>query len=201
MRTVIIAYIPVLHAGYKKLFESNPEAKELCILGPELISQFPHLTKDIRQLDPDFIKTAVESWKMFEKIAILDEKSLLKLAEEKPTIILPNEDVMKSIVEKYLARIPIKYSPIFFKWDKHNTVLETEINPDRKVSKEKFDREMIEKAGKEGEESSDIWRRIGSVVVKDGKVIIQTHNKGTPTEQTSMYEGDPRNNFHKGCSS
>ena len=198
MRTVIIAYIPVLHAGYKKLFESNPEANKLYILGPELISQFPHLIKDIRQLDPDFIKSAIGSWKMFEKIEILDEKTLLKLAEEKPTIILPNEDVVKSLVEKYLAKVPIKYSPIFFKWDKHNTVLETEVNPNRKISKENFDKEMIGKALKEGEKSSDIWRRIGSVIVKDGKVIIQTHNIGTPTEQTSMYEGDPRSNFHKG---
>src|SRR5260221_14219336 len=130
MRTIIIAYIPVLHAGYKKLFELNSEAKELYILGPEFISQFSHLTKDIRQLDPDSIKSAITAWNIFEKIEILDEKMLIKLAEERPNIILPNEDVMKILVEKYLAKVPVTYSSIFFKWDKHNTVLETEVNPD-----------------------------------------------------------------------
>src|SRR5271168_829692 len=139
MRTVIIAYIPVLHAGYKKLFETNPEARELYILGPDLIGEFPHLVKDIRQLNPDFVKEAIQGWHIFKTINILDADKLLKLAEEKPQIILPNEDVMKFIAEKYLTKVEVMYSPIFFKWDKHNTVLETEVNPDRKISKKEFD--------------------------------------------------------------
>ena len=51
--TIIIAHIPVLHQGYKKLFESHPEAKELYILGPELVGEYPHLAQDIRQLDAE----------------------------------------------------------------------------------------------------------------------------------------------------
>ena len=59
--TIIIAHIPVLHQGYKKLFESHPEAKELYILGPELVGEYPHLAKDIRQLDVELVKTAIEN--------------------------------------------------------------------------------------------------------------------------------------------
>ncbi|MEI7777248.1 MAG: deaminase [bacterium] len=196
--TIIIAHIPVLHQGYKKLFESHPEAKELYILGPELVGEYPHLAKDIRQLDAELVKEAIESWKIFDVVEILDKELLVKIADLRPRIVLPNEEVTKGLVEKYLSKIEVLYSSIFLRWDKHNTVTETEINPDRKISREEFDRNIMEMAGKEGEKSTDIWRRIGSILVKDGNIICSAHNIGTPTEQTSMYEGDPRNNFHKG---
>jgi dCMP deaminase len=198
MQTIIIAYIPVLHEGYRRFFQSYPEAKELYILGPELTSEFPHLAKDIRQLDANLVKTSLESWKLFSNIHILDKAELAKIVEEKNKIILPNEEVMKGIAEKYLSKQEIIYSPLFLRWDKHNTVLEKEINPDRVISREGFDRKILKIADEEAEKSSDIWRRVGTVIVKDGKVIHQTHNEGTPTEETSIYEGDPRNNFHKG---
>jgi dCMP deaminase len=198
METIIIAHIPVLHQGYKKLFESHPEAKKLYIIGPELLAEFPYLAKDIRQLAPDLVKTSIESWKCFDEVHILDKEGLMKMTETKPRIVLPNEDMSKTIVEKYLPKIQIEYSPLFLRWDKHNVVLETEVNPDRKISQEDFDKQMIKLADVEGQKSSDIWRRIGSVIVKDGKVIATSYNQAMPEIHTPMYEGDPRNSFHKG---
>lgn len=197
-KTIIVAFIPVLHQGYKKMFKSHPEARELYILGPELTAEYPHLAKDIRQLEPELVKEAIESWKIFDLVEIIDKEMLVKIAESKVKVILPNEEVTKGLAEKYLPRNEVTYSSIFLRWDKHNTVMETEINPDRKISRDEFDKKIIKLTEEEGAKSSDIWRRIGSILVKDGEILCTTHNVGTPTEQTSLYEGDPRNNFHKG---
>ncbi|HZS43162.1 MAG TPA: deaminase [Candidatus Paceibacterota bacterium] len=197
MKTVIIAYIPVLHEGYRKLFASHPEAKEIFILGKDLIADFPHLAKDIRQLNPDEVKKALESWSLFDQVQILDEPALEKLKDEKIRIILPNEEVMKSLADKYLSKKEIIYSPLFLRWDKHKTVQETELRPDR-ISTAEFDREIMKLAEQEAEKSTDIWRRVGSILVKDKKILHQTHNEAVRGEHSPMYEGDPRNNFHKG---
>jgi dCMP deaminase len=57
---------------------------------------------------------------------------------------------------------------------------------------------MIATAEKEAEKSSDIWRHVGALVVKDGKVILKTHNSILPTEQSAYIVGDSRGNFSKG---
>ncbi len=53
-------------------------------------------------------------------------------------------------------------------------------------------------AQEEGAKSSDWWRRVGAVAVRDGKIIAQVHNTHLPSEQQPYIEGDGRAQFHKG---
>jgi len=198
MKKILIALVPVLHQGYITFFKENPDAKELYIVGPELSAEFPYLAKDIRTMDVVLVKKVIESLEIFDKVELLDKAALARIVEEKPVVIMPNEDISKTLAEKYLPKVEILYSPIFLRWDKHSVVLEKEVNPDRKISREGFDRKMDALAGSEGERSTDIWRRIGSVLVKDKKILCTTRNKNLPGDHTSMFEGDPRNSFHKG---
>jgi dCMP deaminase len=197
MKKIVIAYVPVLHAGYKQFFEKHND-KELFILGKEVISEFSHLEKEIRQLDPELVKEAVESWKVFENVQILDQKLLKEIAQEKCQIWMPREDVMLSLWQKYFPKHEIFLDPIFLRWDKHNTVIENDISPDIKISSAEFDKKMMAAAENEAEKSSDWWRIVGSVVTMDGKIILASHNRHLPNEHAPYVNGDPRNNFHKG---
>jgi dCMP deaminase len=61
-----------------------------------------------------------------------------------------------------------------------------------------MDRELMDKAFVQSDKSSDWWRQVGSVLVKDGKVIISGYNKHLPTDFSPYINGDPRNNFDAG---
>lgn len=198
MKKVVIAYVPVLHDGYRQFFEKHQEDADLYVLGEELISEFTHLAKEIRQLDPQLVKRGIEVWNIFENVFILDKKSLGEIIEKKPIVMMPKEDVMLQLWQQYFPKHEVFLDPIFLRWDKHNTVTENAINPDVKISREEFDKKMMLIADEEAEKSSDWWRRIGSIVVKDGEIIISSHNRHLPSEHAPYVNGDPRNNFHKG---
>ena len=154
-RTAILAYVPVLHDGYRQFFQKHAEGADLFILGQDLISKFTHLQKEIRQLEPDLVKKAVESWNIFETVAILDENGLKEIAQEKRPILMPKEDVMLQLWEEYLPKHEVLLDSVFLRWEKHNTVTENPVNPDGKVSSDEFDRKMIAVACEEGRKSSD----------------------------------------------
>jgi dCMP deaminase len=198
MKKVIIAYVPVLHDGYRQFFEKHREDADLYVLGEDIISEFSHLSKEIRQLDPELIKKGIESWRIFENVFVLDKKSLEKIVEKKQIIVMPKEDVMLQLWQQYFPKHEVFLDSVFLRWDKHNAVTENVVNPDVKISSKEFDKKMIVLANEEAEKSSDWWRRIGSVVIKDGKIVLKTHNQHLPSEHTPYVNGDPRNNFHKG---
>src|SRR5437870_457788 len=68
---VLVCYIPVLHDGYLQLFKKHPDARRLYIFGHDVIAEFSHLDRDIRRIEPEFVKKAVEAWNIFESVEIL----------------------------------------------------------------------------------------------------------------------------------
>ena len=194
-REVLIAYIPVLHEGYRKLLAAHPGA-EVFVFGKEIIAEFKHLRKDVRALDPSLIVASLSGWGIEAKV--LDIKTMGEIAVSKATIIMPDEDVSRTIAEKYFANSGVVFESIFLRWDTQASLAQKEVNPDAVISENEFDRLMIATAEKEAEKSSDFWRHIGALVVKDGKIILKTHHRLLPTEQTAYILGDSRGNFHKG---
>jgi dCMP deaminase len=197
MKKIIIAYVPVLHEGYRQLFEKYNDAS-LYIIGPDIISEFTHLAKEIRQLNPELIKEAVLSWNILPEVKVIDKNDLGILSKEKNEIIMPHEDIMHDLAEKYFVGKKIVFDKIFLRWDKHKSMDEKPVEADQKISREEFDREVIQKLKKEADKSSCIWRRMGAAAVRDGEIILMTHNEHQPSPHSPFAEGDPRNNFHKG---
>ena len=99
MRKIIIAYVPILHEGYRRFFDKHKDADEIFVWGEDLIAEHDYLAKEIRALLPELIKKSLESWGLFNKISILDILSVKKLLGNK--IILPDEDVTRDFAEKY----------------------------------------------------------------------------------------------------
>ena len=56
----------------------------------------------------------------------------------------------------------------------------------------------MKEAFSSAEKSSDWWRQIGAVLVKDGAVLYRAWNTHMPSAQSPYIEGDPRSNFDAG---
>ena len=197
MKKIVIAYVPVLHEGYRRLFENHKDAK-LFILGLDIISEFTYLSKEIRQLDPELIKKAVQSWNLLSEVEVLDGHKLTEISKKEVQIIMPDEDIMHEMAEKYFSGKKILFDRIFLRWDKHKSMEEKPVEADQKISHQEFDREVIQKLNKEAEKSSDWWRRVASAIVKDGKILLSAHNEHLPSPHSPYADGDPRNTLHKG---
>lgn len=198
MSKAIVCYIPVLHEGYRRLFENHPDAKELFLFGAEVIGEFEHLIKDIRKLDPELVKKSIEAWGRFENVRILDERAIKELQDARTELVVSDDDLTTELVEKYFAGNPVEKDTIFLRWDKKKSIDPVQVSPDIEIGESEFDQKMIEAALEEAKKSKDWWRRIGALIVKDGKVIFQGHNVYVPSDQTANDEGDPRGNFKAG---
>jgi len=186
--TAILAYIPVLHLGYLELFEKFSTTKTLYILPGYLAQEFTPHHKEIRALPDKKIQAAIESWQQFELVEVLDKQLIGELAKQKTPLIIPDEMVTRDYVKKYLPNNPVETSNIFLRWDATKTLERIKPHPDK----------LMDATRIEGLKSSDWWRQVGAVAVRDGTVIAQTHNTHLPNEQQPYVEGDPRAHFHKG---
>jgi dCMP deaminase len=193
---IIVVYVPVLHEGYYKLFKNHPDARNLYIFGEDVIGEYEHLIKDIRRLSPDLIKKSIEAWRIFDKVEILNEKTIKELQNH--PLVISDDDVTNELVQKYFHKNTVEKDTIFLRWDKKTSIVVGAINPDSTISSREFDKKMILAAQEEAEKGKDWWRRIGAVVVKDGKVICKKHNEYVPSDQIANDEGDPRSNFKSG---
>lgn len=196
--SAIVTYIPILHAGYRKLFERHPDARELYLFGDDVIASFEHLVKDIRKLDPKLIQQAIASWNIFDHVEILDASTIEELRQDKTPLIVSDDDLTNELVAKYFSDQPVERDTIFLRWDKKTSIEPIKVSPDIEMSETDFDQQMIETARHEGEQSRDWWRRIGAVAIKDGKILLRAHNIYVPSEQIAYDEGDPRGNFKSG---
>ncbi|MFA6554588.1 MAG: deaminase [Candidatus Paceibacterota bacterium] len=195
---VIVAYVPVLHEGYRRFFENHLEAKTLYILGNEITKEFVPLVKDIRALPVEVVKTSLESWHRFKKIEIIESCDWDKISKGNREIIMPDDEVMRDLKGKFLPDSKVVFDTIFLRWDKHKSSQGHPVEIDQKISVKDSDKQMIKLLRKEAEKSSDFWRQIGAAIVKDGKILFMNHNHSVPSEFMPYVEGDPRSDFHKG---
>ncbi|QQR60615.1 hypothetical protein IPH19_04370 [Candidatus Uhrbacteria bacterium] len=198
MSKAIVCYIPVLHEGYRRLFERHSDAKELYIFGNDVIASYEHLIKDIRKLDPELIKKSIEAWGVLDHVNILDDNTIKKLQNDKTPLIVSDDELTESLVEKYFSKNPVEKDTIFLRWGIKKSIDPVDVIADTEVSESDFDRQMIELALKEGTKAKDWWRRIGALAIKDSKIILKAHNLYVPADQTPYDEGDPRSNFTGG---
>ena len=79
---VLLAYIPVLHEGYRRFIEAHGSGRRLFLVGPELHLEYGPLAKDIRALAPEQAASAVASWGICAEVRVLDAAGAERLARE-----------------------------------------------------------------------------------------------------------------------
>lgn len=198
-KPVVIAYVPVLHAGYRTFFERQATAADrLYVLGTPFIKEVDRLRKEIRALDPRAVAKAVAAWSIFTQVETLGRKALADLLAKEPRIAMPDEDVSREFAERYLTGCDVTFSPVFLRWDRDNSQRERKVREDAVITRTAFDRKMMKLARNAAGRTSDWWRQVGAVAVKDGTVLLTASNQHVPSPHSPWAEGDPRNNFTQG---
>ncbi len=195
MSRALVAYIPVLHAGYIALLKKYQH--QLYILGKDLTLEFPRMEREVRFLEPEDMKKAIVGLGVVSCVAILEKKDI-ELISKDIELVMPDEDLMHYIADTYFQKNKIVFEKVFLRWDKTITLKENIIDPNRIISVQQFDREMIKLAFESADKSPDWWRQVGAVAVKDNKVLFTRYNRHLPSAHTLYENGDPRNNFDAG---
>lgn len=194
-KKVIAAYVPVIHRGYLNFLESNSSASELYIFGPQLIKKIDYLRKDLRALQPKEVVDILTSLTSFTKVSELTLAGLKQLDVKGQEIVMPDEDVSREVA-KSLKNARVIFYPVFLRWDRQSV---NKGYGSAKVSTSKKDMQMMKRAVTASRQSSDIWRRVGAVLVAlNGKVLGTAYNQAEPNEHSPWIEGDPRNVFNRG---
>lgn len=181
------------------MFEQNPSFRSLFILDDTILDGFREIQKDIRRLKPSLARQSLVAWNLFHDISVADEGSLRTLNDADIIVLMPDEDISHAVAKRYFPDASTRYASVFLRWDRHKSNAEDPVDADVTVSTEELSAALLDEAQQEAEKSSDIWRRVGALIARDGHVISKAHNQATPTVHSSWMYGDPRNNYSKGA--
>lgn len=198
MNEVIVAYIPVLHEGYRRFLAAHATGRHVFIVGPQLYADYRPLAKDIRCLDPGLVARAIAAWGICREVSVLDREGAARLASESPLITLPAEDVSYQLVDQFFARCAIRYDTVFLRWDKSRSAQLLEPRAVRRVEAEEAIADLVEAAEREAGASVDWWRQVGAAIRFASGEVASAVNEHRPHPLAAYAVGDPRSNFYKG---
>jgi len=198
MNEVVVAYVPVLHEGYRRFLEAHGRDRTLYVVGPELYADYRPLAKDIRCLDAGLVASAIAAWGLCAEVKVLDAEGARRLAEAAPQITLPAEDVSYQLVERFFPRCPVRYDSAFLRWDKSRTVQMLAPRAVREVPMEEMVSELAGAAEREAARSIDWWRQVGAAMRLGDGHLLCAGNEHRPHPLSAYAAGDPRANFFKG---
>ena len=198
MSACAVAYVPVLHDGYRRFLETHATGRRLFVVGRDLHADPRQLAKDIRALDPALVAAAIASWGICSEVAVLDEAGAERLGAEAPPVVLPDEDVSHRIVERWLGRCDVRYDTVFLRWDKSRTARLLEPRAPRELPRDAVWAELGLTAETEAAASVDWWRRVGAALRLPGGEVLAAHNEHHPHPLSPYAAGDPRASFFRG---
>lgn len=198
MNGVVVAYVPVLHEGYRRFLDAHGRGRRLFVIGSELFDDPRPLAKDIRRLDAELVAASIAAWGICSEVCVLDVAGAARLAAEGPEMVLPAEDVSYRVVERFFPRCPVRYDTIFLRWDKTRSVQMLEPRRVREVDDDDAIADLFAEAELRANLSIDWWRQVGAAMrFADGTVASAT-NEHLPHRLSAYAAGDPRASFFKG---
>ena len=204
MTDIVILYAPAFHEGYLRFLKANSQ-KDIYIVSDKILSEIttdiPYYGRDFRAVSSQHMLKVFRALRINKEVNELDMVGIENINKDRPKVIMPDEDISHEIAKRFFPNLEINFESIFLRWDKKISTTEFAVRPDRVISKKEFDRELICQAITEGGKSSDWWRQIGAIAVRDGRVLISAHNTHMPRPDNVDVLGDPRSNFEAGDAS
>jgi dCMP deaminase len=193
----LVLYMPVVHQGYLRFLEQYAD-QPIAVLANEVAQQFRPLQKDIRALKAEQIVEVLKALKLGSSVEVADGAVLRALNQANHHVVSPNEEPMFELAKQYFPNANVTFVDVFLRWDSAKTLSHQELDNHDHVSSNLQDKTYIELAQQQAAHSSDQWRQVGAVLVKDGQVLFAHHNHHLPDDYQPVYGGDPRGNFSKG---
>ncbi len=195
-RKVLILYMPVLHQGYINIFRAK-EFDLVFVLSEDVLNflekkEFESLSRDLRRLHSEtatqFLKSVFSGVQLLP-LELLKNQNSFKNNE----VHLTGDNIGRFIAEKFFSdREDIIFENVFLRWHKQISEKENEVHPDRIISTDERDRMFMDQAFKEGQKSSDWWRRVGCVLVASSKLALVGYNRHMPHEYAQEMDGNSR---------
>jgi dCMP deaminase len=197
-KPLVVAYVASPHGGYLEFFRKYAGGA-LCVVGEDLIEEFPRLTRHLPGVCPADAVQMISSLGIFESVRVVDREELLALAGSVP-IFMPDEDVSRALAEKYLQEAKeVTFDASWkLRWDWGATTHQVQPEGEMHISEDELDVMLMGKAVSTAERSPDWWRQVGAVLVRDGIILLTAYNTHLPSEQSAYVQGDPRSNFKAG---
>ena len=198
MSDAVLAYVPVLHEGYRRFLAAHGEGRPLYLIGPELHADSRPLAKDIRALPAELAAAAIAGWGICSQVSVLDAAGAELLAGSSPSLVAPAEDVSYAVVERWFPRCEVRYDTVFLRWDKTRTV--ALLRPEAPLAAEDDPQlsELAAAAAEQAGQSVDWWRRVGAAIRFADGTTAAAANEHLPHRLSAYAAGDPRANFYKG---
>jgi len=194
-KKILILYIPVIHKGYLDLFERiQDNISKVYILDEELQNELSEIKPDIAAISAEKMKDLLVKLG-FNEISMLSKDSLEEVKGKE--IILVQDEISRNLYNKYLIGEKVEWESVFLRWDKSKILSEQPLG-NIPISQDSFDIKMMEEAYKEAEESSDWWRQIGAVLVKNKTILSRAYNQDIPSGHTPYQVGEVRDFFKAG---
>lgn len=195
-RGVLILDIPAPHRGYIELLKKHADGsiETLYLLSDSLLSTL-ELPKEIRANDPVTTQRMLTGLDFPFNIEILDLGGIAKLPNK--GVYTARDMVSKRFREKYLPNAEVSEENVFLRWDEGNVTADRAINAEHR-SENQFDITMMKRATELAEDSSDWWRRVGVVIARDGKIIMESYNQALPSDHKPYIDGNPRDHIVPG---
>jgi dCMP deaminase len=190
-RKLVLLYLPVIHAGYEAFLDRHRDAAAVLVLGRSFESDFPVMHKEIRALDPERAVAYLVSAGIPARVV---ERADLPDAVDGDILVVPDEEIMRALVDRH--GFDAVFERTFLRWDRSWSTAGRPPQYDGMVAPDSLG--FMARAAGEAQKSSDWWRQVGAVAVRDGAVLLTAHNEHQPTEYAPYLNGDPRNDFSRG---
>lgn len=180
----LIVYMPVFHKGYLDFFNSQKDSIEkIFLIDTALVSKLSTHEPDIAALETEQVQSILSSLGFDSEI--LGESSVSNLKNEK--LLLVNDYVSRTLYKQHFSGSDVLWQSVFLRWDQDSVITEEPCDVSTTSDKEAVS--FMLSAYEEVKNSSDWWRQVGAVLVRDGEIILSTYNRGVPTDAEPYQHG------------
>lgn len=209
---VVIGYFPVIHRGVVEFLNIYSPDHLIMVIGEDILKDLSvgedgiqSLSRDPRILkEDDMVKSINPLLRKGSVVRVLRYQNI-KLLKDVKNIVMPDEDVSRLFCKKYLkafqeSGVNVLFEPTFLRWDMLKTLSEVPPNCDRYIKRGELVGIdiFVDEVFKAADKSSDWWRQVAAIMVKDGQVVLTAWNHHMPHEYHPYILGDPRSNFDAG---
>jgi dCMP deaminase len=194
---LLILDIPVPHRGYIDLLKKHAEGgdvKTLYLVGEDLRDSLG-VPREIRANDTETTRKMLEGLAFPFDIEILGLDNVDSLPSS--GLYTAKDTVSRRLRDKYFPKAQVNEESVFLRWDESNVTSTRPALVDEET-KDSFHISMMRRARKLADNSSDWWRRVGVVVVRDGKILVEAYNQALPTDHKPYIDGNPRDFIQAG---
>lgn len=193
---VLILDIPVPHKGYVDILRAHADGsiKTLYLVGRDLLASL-EVPVEIRANDPKVTQKMLKGLDLPFEVEILGLDMVHNLPPE--GIYTAKDTVSRKLREKFFPDAQVTEETAFLRWDESNVISTKPALIDEETN-DPFHISVMRLARALADNSSDWWRQVAAVIVKDGKILIEGCSQAYPTENNPYVDGNPRDFIQAG---